>query len=68
MVGDVCPPRKAAQNRSFPVPQFSQYGEVRKALPVARLATHKLLVSVDAVAGLRSLQANTWLLCCQMLC
>ena len=44
------------------------HGEVAKTLPVVRLATHKLIVSVDAVLGLnflqQHLQANTWPLCC----
>ena len=31
------------------------HGEVAKALPVVRLATHKLLVSVDDVVGLELL-------------
>ena len=31
---------------------LAPHGEVEKALPVVRFATHKLLVSVDAVVGL----------------
>ena len=31
---------------------LAPHGEVAKALPVARLATHKLLVSVDAIVRL----------------
>ena len=34
---------------------LTTHGEVAKALPVARLATHNLLVSVDAVVGLELL-------------
>ena len=34
---------------------LAPHGEVAKALPVVRLATHKLLVSVDAVVGLELL-------------
>ena len=34
---------------------LAQHGEVEKALPVARLATQKLLMSVDAVVGLKLL-------------
>ena len=30
---------------------LAPHGEVAKSLPVVRLATHKLLVSVDAVLG-----------------
>ena len=30
---------------------LAQHGEVAKTLPVVRLATHKLIVSVDAVVG-----------------
>ena len=55
MVGDVCPPCGAAQNRSFSCPPFAPHGEGSKALPVVRLATRKLLVSADAVAGLKPL-------------
>ena len=32
---------------------FALHGEVAKALPVVRLATHKLLLSVDAVVGVK---------------
>jgi hypothetical protein len=31
---------------------LSQHGEVAKTFPVVRLATHKLIVSVDAVVGI----------------
>ena len=34
---------------------LSPHGEVAKDLPVVRLATHKLLVSVDDVVGLELL-------------
>ena len=34
---------------------IAPHGEVAKALPVARLATHKLLVSVHAIVGLELL-------------
>ena len=34
---------------------LAPHGEVAKALPVVRLATKKLLVSVDAVVGLELL-------------
>ena len=34
---------------------LAQYGEVAKTLPVVRLATHKLIVSVDAVVGIELL-------------
>ena len=34
---------------------FAPFGEVAKTLPVARLATHKLLVSVDTVVGVELL-------------
>ena len=34
---------------------LAPHGEVAKALPVVRLATHKLLVTVDAVVGLELL-------------
>ena len=48
------------------------HGEVAKTLPAVRLATHKLIVSVDAVLGLnflqQPLQANTWPLYCQIVC
>ena len=38
-----------------PMLVLTQHGEVKKALPVVRLATHKLLVSVDDVVGLELL-------------
>ena len=51
---------------------LAPHGEVAKTLPVVRLATHKLIVSVDAVVGVellaQPLQASTWPLCCQILC
>ena len=34
---------------------LAQHGEVAKSLPVVRLATHKLNVSVDAVVGIELL-------------
>ena len=34
---------------------LAPHGEVAKALPVVRLATHKLIVSVDAVVGIELL-------------
>ena len=34
---------------------LAQYGEVPKNLPVVRLATHKLIVSVDGVVGVELL-------------
>ena len=34
---------------------LAAHGKVAKALPVVRLATHKLLVSVDAIFGLELL-------------
>ena len=36
----------------------STYGEVAKNLPVVRLATHKLIVSVDAVVGVELLSTT----------
>ena len=33
---------------------LAPHGEVAKSLPAARIATHKLLVSVHAVVGLES--------------
>ena len=56
----------------FSMVVLAPHGEVAKALPVVRLATHKLLVSVDNVVGLEllatTLEDNTWLLCCQIMC
>ena len=37
---------------------LAPYEEVAKALPVVRLATHKLLVTVDAVVGLELLDTT----------
>ena len=37
---------------------FAPLGEVAKTLPVARLATHKLLVSFDTVVGVELLATN----------
>ena len=34
---------------------FAPHGELAKTLPVVRLATHKLIVSVDAVVGVELL-------------
>ena len=34
---------------------LAHHGEVAKALPVVRLATHKLLVSIDAFVGVELL-------------
>ena len=34
---------------------LAPHGEVAKAFPVARIATHKLIVSVDAIVGLELL-------------
>ena len=34
---------------------LAPHGEVAKALPLARLVTHKLIVSVDAIVGLELL-------------
>ena len=45
MVGNVCCLPGAAQNRPFPAPTT--------AFHVLRLATHKILVYVDAVVGLK---------------
>ena len=36
-------------------PPLARHGEVAKALPVVRLSTQKLLVSVDAVVGVELL-------------
>ena len=55
MVEDVCPLSGAGQNHTFPLCPLAPHGEVAKALPVGRLATKNLLVSVDAVAGLELL-------------
>ena len=66
MVQYVCPLPGAGQNCPLPLllpltfrlrmicsmVVLAKHEEVEKALPVARLATHKLLVSVDAVVGL----------------
>ena len=37
---------------------LAPHGEVAKTLPVVRLATHKLFVSVDAVVGVELLATN----------
>ena len=37
---------------------LAQYGEVVKAIPVGRLATHKLLVSLDDIVGLELLSTT----------
>ena len=52
---------------------LAPHGGVAKKFPIVRFSTHKLIVSVDAVGlGLnflpQSLQANTLLLCCRILC
>ena len=39
-------------------PRVVWYGEVAKALPVERLVTHKLLVSIDAVVGVELLNTT----------
>ena len=39
----------------FSIVVLAPLGEVAKSLPVVRLATHKLIVSVDAVLGLELL-------------
>ena len=39
----------------FSIVVLSPLGEVTKTLPVVRLATHKLIVSVDAVVGVEHL-------------
>ena len=66
---DVCPLSGAGQYRSLPFllpPTFglrmissmvvlAPHGEVAKTLPVVRLATHKLIVSVYAVVGVELL-------------
>ena len=48
------------------------HGEVAKALPMVRLATHKLLVYVDALLVLiflpQPLQTNSWPICRQIVC
>jgi hypothetical protein len=50
---------------------LAPHGEVAKTLPVVRLATHKLIVSVDAVVGVEllatTLAGNIWPLFCQIL-
>ena len=40
---------------------LAPHGEVEKALPVERLATHKLLVSVDDVVGLATTLADKYM-------
>ena len=52
MVEDVCPLAGAGRNWPYPLLPLAAHGEVEKPLPVARLATKKLLVSVDAVVAL----------------
>ena len=51
---------------------LAPHGYVAKTLLVVRLATHKLIVSVDAVVGVEflatTLAENTWPLCCHNLC
>ena len=37
---------------------LAPHGEVAKTLPVVRLATHKLIVSVDSVVGVELLATN----------
>ena len=37
---------------------LAPHGEVAKTLPVLRLATHKIIVSVDAVVGVELLATN----------
>ena len=37
---------------------LAPHGEVAKTFPVLRLATHKLIVSVDAVVGVELLATN----------
>ena len=37
---------------------LAPHGEVAKTLPVVWLATHKLIVSVDAAVGVERLAAN----------
>ena len=62
-VKDVCPLPGAGQNRPLPLlfPPHVQieddlpHGEVAKTLPVVRIATHKVIVSVDAVVGVELL-------------
>ena len=41
---------------------LTPHGEVEKALPVVRFATHKLLVTSDVVVGLELLAATLALL------
>ena len=69
MVADVCPLPGTGQNLPLPLLlplRFrsrmissmvvnAPHGKVAKSLPVVRLATNKLLVSVDAVVGLEHL-------------
>ena len=40
---------------------LAPYGEVAKYIPVVRLATYKLLVSVDAVVGVELLATTLFL-------
>ena len=42
----------------FLIVVLAPLGEVAKSLPVVRLATHKLIVSVDAVLGVEFLATN----------
>ena len=58
----------------FSIVVLAPLGEMAKSPPVVRLATHKLILSIDAVPDLglnflpQPLHANTLPLCCQMLC
>ena len=55
MVEDVCPLPGAGQNCPFPLLPLAPHGEIAKALPVVRVETKKLCVSIDAVVGLELL-------------
>ena len=54
MVDDVCP-LPELDITYFSSSPLAPHGEIAKALPAVRLATKKLLVSVDAVVGLELL-------------
>ena len=67
MLKDVCPLPGAGQNRPLLLPHtfrlrmispmvvLAPHGELAKTLPVVRLASHKLIVSVDTVLGVELL-------------
>ena len=74
MVQDVCSLPGAGQNHPIPLLPLASHGEVAKALPVVRLETKKLLVSLHAVFGLELLATTladkhmATALCWQIMC